>query len=185
MGGRVRQEGPWAARGPGRAREPAAWTSAAFSPAVPSREHPCEYPPEVPCARGVPAQAATRPPRVLPRRRCRHGRGLQPEGARVARTPAALRTVSRTAPGEKMAGVRPATASWRFLAKSEIFQINTPSKVDASISWTFCSSSAMARSFRPMLLSSCCTWGRRGPREGAGGRGCGPQRPPCISQDGA
>lgn len=58
-----------------------------------------------------------------------------------------------------MAGVRPATASWRFLEKSEIFQTNTPSKVDASISRTFCSRSATARSFRPMLLSSCCTWG--------------------------
>lgn len=58
-----------------------------------------------------------------------------------------------------MAGVRPATASCRFLEKSEIFQTNTPSKVDASISRTFCSRPAAARSFRPMVRSSCCTWG--------------------------
>lgn len=80
-------------------------------------------------------------------------------GGRGHQHGSSLGACRRPVPGEKMAGVRPATASWRFLAKPGIFQMSTPSKVAASMSRTFCSRSASARSFRPMLLSSCCTWG--------------------------
>lgn len=61
-------------------------------------------------------------------------------------------------PGENMAGARPAMASCLFLAKSEILQIKTPSKVVADISLSRPSISATVRSFSPTVRSSCRTW---------------------------
>lgn len=60
-------------------------------------------------------------------------------------------------PGENMAGARPAIASCRFLAKSEILQTNTPSKVVADISLSRPSISTTVRSFSPTVLSNCRT----------------------------
>lgn len=65
---------------------------------------------------------------------------------------------SACSPGENMAGARPAMASCLFLAKSEMRQTKTPSKVVADISLRRPSISATVRSFSPTVLSSCRTW---------------------------
>lgn len=142
----------------GREKQPAArpgWRGASAPPGGPAATAVGEEPvPESVCCPRPLGEVA---PLLAPAGQApaRGGRGPQHDGGLGARR--------RPVPGEKMAGVRPATASWRFLAKPGIFQTSTPSKVAASMSRTFCSRSASARSFRPMLLSSCCTWGARGP----------------------